>query len=50
MHRDSPINTKEPQQSSGDRHSIAHQFFADFLSAMRQSSEIQSMLNRYRQN
>lgn len=49
MQRQSPITTSETSQPSGDRHSIAHQFLGSFLNAMRQSSEIQSMLNDYRQ-
>lgn len=48
MRHYSPINTIETRQPSGDRHSFAHQFFGSFFSAMRQSSDIQSMLDHYR--
>jgi hypothetical protein len=48
MHRQSPITARETSQQSVDRHSIAYQFLGSFLNAIRQSSEIQSMLNDYR--
>jgi hypothetical protein len=41
------IQTTEFDRPSGDRHSIARQVFGSFISAMRQSSEMQTMVSRY---
>jgi hypothetical protein len=47
MQRGPQIPSREFGQPSGDRHSIAQQVFGGFLSAVRHSSEMQSMVNRY---
>jgi len=42
------IQSQEINQPSGERHSITHQAFCSFLNAMRQSSQMQTMVSNYR--
>lgn len=41
------IQSREFGRPSGDRHSMARQVFGSFLSAMRETSQMQTVLNRY---
>ncbi len=47
MHSGKQIQVPEFGRPSGDRHSIARQVFGSFLSAVRQGSEMQSMVSQY---
>jgi hypothetical protein len=49
MQSDKQINSKELVTQSGDRHTIPYQVLGSFLSAIREISEIQAKVSRYRQ-
>ena len=49
MQSDKQIYSKELVTQSGDRHTIPYQVLGSFLSAIREISEIQAKVSRYRQ-